>query len=118
MKIIGIVFCLLGLLHGGIKYFVIRDAARDLYNGGGAPVMDFVIVVPLWWALGTWLLLEHGHLYPFPFFGLVQYVVLATVFYGIMQREYRLGKPEISRQLAELKKRREAGAMGGQASRE
>jgi len=46
--ITGIIFCVFGLVHGVLKYFVIRSAARDIYNGGGVPVIDFVVAVPLW----------------------------------------------------------------------
>ena len=99
----------MGLLHGAFKYFVIRHAARDVYKGGGVPVMDFVIFVPLWLSVGTSALLKQGNLYPFPFFGLVFYLVLATVLFGVMVLEYKLGKPEVERKLAEIQKRSSAG---------
>ena len=105
---IGIMFLLMGLLHGIFKYFVIRDAARDVFNGGGVPVMDFVIFVPLWLSIGGGNLLKHWDAYPFPFFGLVVYVALAALLYGIMELEYTLGKPEVERQLAEIEKRKAA----------
>ena len=106
--IFGITFCVAGLIHGTFKYFVIRDAARDAFNSGGVPVMDFVIFVPLWLAVGASNLLKHGNLYPFPFFGLLFYIVLAIVLCGVMALEYRLGKPEKERQLLEIEKRRVA----------
>jgi hypothetical protein len=112
--ITGIIFCAIGLLHGIFKYFVIRDAARDVCNGGGVPVMDFVIFVPLWLAVGIGFLLEHYGAYPFPFFGLAAYVVMASLLYGLMKLEYRLGKPEVERQLREMERKKNAdpGANG------
>ena len=108
MLILGIILCAMGLLHGGIKYFVIRGAARDVYDGGGVPVLDFAVFVPLWFAVGTSVLLKHSGLYAFPFFALVLYFVLAAVLYGVVRLEYRLGRPEIERQLAEIQKRKAA----------
>jgi hypothetical protein len=115
--IIGIVFCVFGLLHGVFKYFLIRSAARDVYNGGGVPVMDFVVFVPLWLSVGASLLLKHGYHYPFPFFGLVAYLALASSLYALMQFEYRRGRPERERQLEIIKsrKRAEPGAGGDAA---
>jgi len=106
--IFGITFCAAGLIHGTYKYLVIREAARDAFNSGGVPVMDFVIFVPLWLTVGASNLLKHGNLYPFPFFGLLLYIVLAIVLCGVMALEYRLGKPEKERQLLEIEKRRVA----------
>jgi hypothetical protein len=106
--IIGLIFCAIGLIHGIFKYFVIRSAARDIYNGGGVPVMDFVVFVPLWLAVGSSLLLKHTRHHPFPFFGLVAYFILAIVFYALMALEYRLGKPEVERQLEMIKARNRA----------
>lgn len=102
MVTIGLVFCAVGLLHGVFKYFVIRSVARDVYNGGGVPVLDFVILVPLWLSFGGTFLLEAYALYPFPFFGFVAYFVLALILYGMMQLEYRLGRPELERRLREM----------------
>ena len=44
---VGILLISAGLLHGIFKFFVIRDAARDIFNGGGVPIIDFVVLVPL-----------------------------------------------------------------------
>ena len=106
--IIAILFLSMGLLHGVLKYVIIRDAARDVFNGGGVPVMDFVIFVPLWLSVGGSSLLKHVDAYPFPFFGLVAYFLLAALFYGIMELEYKLGRPEVERQLAEIERRKAA----------
>jgi hypothetical protein len=106
--IIGFIFCIIGLIHGIFKYFVIRSAARDIYNGGGVPVMDFVVFTPLWLSVGASLLLKHTQHYPFPFFGLMAYFVLAVVFYALMVLEYRLGKPEVEHQLELIKARNRA----------
>jgi hypothetical protein len=101
--IFGIVFCVIGFIHGVFKYFVIRSAARDVYNGGGVPVIDFVVFVPLWLSVGASLLLKRFGLYPFPLFGIVAYSVLAGVLYGLMQFEYRRGRPERDRQFRMIK---------------
>ena len=70
--------------------------------------MDFVIFVPLWLAIGASALLKHGGLYPFSFFGVLLYLVLAAGLCGVMALEYRLGRPEVERQLAEIQKRKSA----------
>ena len=80
--------------------------ARDLFNGGGVPVMDFVIFVPLWLSFGISVLLKYLGAYPFPFFGLAAYLVLAALLYGVMNLEYKLGKPEVERQLEQIEKRK------------
>ena len=51
---------------------------------------------------------KHGNLYPFAFFGLVVYLMLAAGLYGVMELEYKLGKPEVERQLAAIEKRHSA----------
>lgn len=116
--ILGIVFIVIGLLHGILKYLFIRDAARDVFGGGGAPVMDFVIFVPLWIAFGAGLLLKHLDAYPFPFFGLVLYFALAAVLYGVMELEYKLGEPEVKKQLEQIEKRAAMERQEGKAASE
>lgn len=78
------------------------------HNGDDVPIMDFAIFVPLWLSLGASCLLKHFHWYPCPFFSLGLYVVLGAASYGVIALEYRLGKPEVDRQLAEIKTRKEA----------
>jgi len=119
--ILGIFFCIIGLIHGAFKYFVIRSAARDVYNGGGVPVMDFVVFVPLWLSIGATLVLKRLQHYPFPLCGVVVYFILAIALYGLMQLEYHQGKPERLRHLETIKARGRAehGAPpnGGPAER-
>jgi hypothetical protein len=103
-KIIGIAFCAAALAHGCSKYFAIRKSARHVYNNGGVRVMDFVFLVPLWLAVGVSMLLKRWDLYPFPFFGVVLYFLVAVSLYSVMELEYKLGKPEVERQLAEIAK--------------
>jgi len=99
---VGTIFLILGLLAGLFKYMVVRNAARDIYNGGGAPVMDFVIFWPGMVALGLYHILDSGGHRPFSYFGFVAYVLLALACYGIMQNEYRMGKPLIEAQLKQI----------------
>ena len=116
MMTMGVILCAAGLLHGVIKYVVIRDAARDIYNGGGVPVLDFAIFVPLWLSVGGTFLLKHYGVYPFPFFGAVVYFVLAAILYGVIELEYRLGRPEVARQLRAIEEREGAEqSAGGEA---
>jgi len=107
----GIFVSALGLFYAVFKYSVIRYAARDIYNGGGVPIMDFVVIVPVFLAGGLSLLLKQANHYPFTDFGVLVYVGLAVVFYLIIKLEYHLGKSERIRQLNEIK----AKKMGGQA---
>ena len=104
----GIILCLIGLVHGVFKYFVIRDVARDVFRGGGVPIIDFVIWVPIWFSFGLSIVLVDIDLYPFPFFAVVIYVGLAAGLYGLMQLEFKLGKPEVERQLTEIRERSSA----------
>lgn len=107
-------FCSVGLLHGVFKYFVIRDAARDIDNGGGVPVLDFAIFVPLWLSFGGTLLLKHYGAYPFPLFGFLAYFVLAALLYGVIELEYRLGRPEVERKLRAIEERKGAEQPAGE----
>jgi hypothetical protein len=112
LMLLGCLCCIVGLLHGAFKYKVIRSVARDVFNGGGVPVMDFVIVAPFWLAAGATVLLKRFALYPFPFFGLVLYGVIAAASYGVMELEYRRGAPERQRQLERIQAHEAAKRTG------
>jgi hypothetical protein len=102
MLIVGIFFLIIGIVFGVIKYFFIRSAARDLFNGGGAPTLDFAIFIPMFLANGISLLLKHAKHYPFFGFGFLLYLVIAALFFGIMCLEDALGKPIRQQQLADI----------------
>ena len=104
--IIGFIFCTLGVLHGLFKYFVIRSAARDIFNGGGVPVLDFAVIVPIWLSIGISSFLRHYQVLPFPSFGFVLYLALAVLFYGVIKREYVIGQPARVAQLNLIKERK------------
>ena len=100
MFLAGIGLCVIGLVHGVFKYFVICSAARDVYDG--RPVMDFVVVVPLWFCVGGSLFVAWMGYHPSLLVAIEAYAVLAALFYVVMQSEYRKGRPERERQLERI----------------
>lgn len=98
---------LLGLVYAAWKYAVIRYAARDIYNGGGAPVLDFVVIPPVFLGFGvSTLFLEIGH-GQFPGFGALVFLATAVFLYYVMQREYKIGEPIIAKKAEELRNQKQ-----------
>lgn len=105
MMAAGIIVFVLGLLWAAIKSYVVWDCARDVYNGGGAPVLDFPVICPIPLAVGlSWMLRAQDWL-PFPGFGFAAYVGLAAIFGFVLWLFYRLGKPERRRRLLAIEQK-------------
>ncbi len=89
----GAIFCALGLIYAGLKYYVVRDVSRDPFEGG-VPVFDFVLFPPMPIAFGLGCMLQPVFMYRVRGLYLVSfalYVVLAMVFLGVLVREERIG---------------------------
>jgi hypothetical protein len=105
MMTTGIIVLSIGLLWAAFKGYVVWDITRDVFNGGGAPTLDFPIICPIPLAVGGSLVLSALGKYPFPGFGFVAYVCLAVVFGFLLWLFRRLGEPERQRRLQALKQR-------------
>ena len=100
---IGIIFIVVGLLWTAFKGYVVWDIAHDVYNGGGAPTLDFPIFCPMPLAYGaSFVLTALGNL-PFPGFGFVLYIGLAAVFGFLLWLFDRIGASERHRQSKMIK---------------
>src|SRR5262249_39400348 len=76
----GVGVLVVGLLWSALKGRVVWDVAHDVFNGGGAPTLDFPVVCPVPLAVGASLVASALDATPFPGFGLGVYVVLAAGF--------------------------------------
>lgn len=99
----GVGLLLMGIIGALIKGHAVWSAAHDIYNGGGAPTLDFTVIWPIPIAIGTAVLLTGANRYPFPGFGFVLYGALLITFGFLQWWFYRHGEPERQRQLAQLK---------------
>jgi len=104
MMAVGIIFIVVGLLWAAFKGYVVWDIAHDIYNGGGAPTLDFPIFCPIPLAIGSSIVLTALGSLPFRGFGFVLYVGLAIVFGFLLWLFGRLGEPERQRQSGAIKK--------------
>lgn len=101
--ILGIIFLALGLLMAAFKAYVAWDIAHDLFNGGGAPTLDFPIFYPIPIALGGSMVLSALGKLPFPGFGCAAYLCFAVFFSLLLWLFDRLGAPARQRQAQRLK---------------
>jgi len=99
MMTMGITFIVVGLLWTAFKGYVVWDIAHDIYNGGGAPTLDFPVFCPIPLALGSSFVLGALGCLPFRGFGFVLYLGLTIVFGFLLWLFGRLGEPERQRQL-------------------
>ncbi len=103
MMTLGMILLAFGVLWAVFKGYVVWDIAHDVYNGGGAPTLDFPVFCPIPLALGGSMVLSALDKHPFPGFGLVLYLCLA-LFLGFLHWWFdRLGEPERERQLRQIK---------------
>lgn len=105
----GLAFLVIGLIGAGIKGSVVWSAAHDIYNGGGAPTLDFAFFWPIPIAIGGSIALTGVNHYPFSGFGFVLYGLLIIAFGGLQWLFYKLGAPERQRQLSAILARKQAG---------
>ena len=105
---IGIIVFLIGVALAAFKGYVVWDIAHDVFNGGGAPTLDFPIICPIPLAIGASLVLRALDKYPLPGFGFIVYVGLALIFSFLLWLFYRLGAPEREQQLQRLKQKKPA----------
>ena len=105
MMTTGIIVLVIGLLWAAFKGYVVWDIAHDVYNGGGAPTLDFPVICPIPLAIGASLVLSALGKHPFPGFGFMAYICLAAVFGFLLWLFDRLGEPERQRQLQALKQK-------------
>ncbi len=98
----GVAILVVGLLWAAFKGWVVWDIAHDLFNGGGAPTLDFPVFCPLPLAVGGSLVLSALDALPFPGFGFALYLGLAVCFGVLLWWFSRVGEPERQRQLAAI----------------
>ena len=77
-------------MYAGFKYYLIRGIALHTPNYRGEPIWDFVAIPPIGLALGSTVLLKDYELYPFAYFGLVLYVMVAGIFYAILKTAHNV----------------------------
>jgi hypothetical protein len=104
----GFTFLTFGVLYSALKGWVVWDIAHDLFNGGGAPTLDFPVVCPIPLAAGASMVLSALGALPFPGFGFALYFGLAVAFGILLWLFDRVGAPERQRQLAALQQRHPA----------
>lgn len=118
---IGLAMLAVGLLWSAFKGRVVWDIAHDLYNGGGAPTLDFPVFCPLPLAAGAFAVASALAGRPMPWVGLAVYAGSTVVFGFLLWWFDRLGRPERQRQLAAISRRPRAAASdaesGGVADR-
>jgi len=105
MTAFGIILIVFGLLVAAFKGYVVWDIAHDIYNGGGAPTLDFPIFCPIPLALGASLVFKAHGGSPFLGFGFAIYAGLAVVFGFLLWLFGHLGRPERERQLQAIKEK-------------
>jgi hypothetical protein len=106
----GVALLVFGLLWSGFKGHVVWDIAHDLYNGGGAPTLDFPLFCPVPLAAGAFVAGSALARRPLPWVGLAVYVGAAILFGLLLWWFDRLGRPERERQLAAVLSRPRGGA--------
>jgi hypothetical protein len=94
---IGIGLVAVGILWSMFKGWVVWDAARDPYNGGGVPTIDFPLFCPVPITAGVSLIARAWSVSPFPGFVFAVYLGLAACFWLLLWHFYRLGEPERQR---------------------
>jgi hypothetical protein len=82
---------------------VVWDIAHDLFNGGGAPTLDFSVFCPLPLAVGASFVLSALDAHPFPGFGFAVYIGLAGCFGFLLWYFDRVGGPVRQRQLEAIR---------------
>jgi hypothetical protein len=105
----GVALLVLGVLWSAFKGWVVWDIAHDLFNGGGAPTLDFPVVCPIPLAGGAGLVAWALDATPFPGFGFAVYVGLAACFGFLLRYFYRVGEPERLRQLEAVRRQPPSG---------
>jgi hypothetical protein len=101
----GVALLAVGALWSAFKGWVVWDIAHDLFNGGGAPTLDFPVVCPIPLAAGASVVLSALCAHPFPGFGFALYIGLAAAFGALLWLFDRVGAPERERQLAAIRQR-------------
>ena len=101
----GVAILVVGIVWAAFKGWMVWDVAYDLFNGGGAPTLDFPLVCPIPIAVGGSLTLLALDWLPFPGFGLTLYAGLSACFAVLLWWFDRVGRPERHRQLSAIRRR-------------
>jgi hypothetical protein len=113
----GVALLAVGVAWAAFKGWVVWEVAHDLYNGGGAPTLDFPVFCPLPLAVGASVVASSLGVRPFPGFGFAVYCGLAAGFAVLLWWFHRVGEPERQRQLEVVMRRSSPVAPGGVADR-
>jgi hypothetical protein len=101
----GIALLAIGVAWAAFKGWVVWDIAHDLYNGGGAPTLDFPVFCPVPLAAGAFAVGSAVAGRPLPWVGVAVYVGSAALFGFLLWWFDRLGGPERQRQLEAITRR-------------
>jgi hypothetical protein len=102
----GIAMLAIGVAVAAFKGRVVWDIAHDLFNGGGAPTLDFPLFCPIPIAVGAGVTAWALGATPFPGFGFAVYGALAACFGFLLWYFDRVGRPERQRQLEAIQRQR------------
>lgn len=105
----GIALLAVGIAWTVFKGWVVWDIAHDLYNGGGAPTLDFPLFCPIPLAAGAVAVASALAGRPLLWIGLVVYVGSATLLGFMLWWFDRLGEPERQRQLEAVTRQGQEG---------
>jgi hypothetical protein len=84
---------ILAVLVTAHRLFTTWEYVHDVYNGGGVPPLDWIIVAPAFLAFSIRVLLTSMDAMPFHLFGLVLFFVLMLIATGVYRVLDWSGKP-------------------------
>jgi len=87
------------------KLYLYWQVSRDLYRGGGVPVLDLPIVYPIVIAVGVTQILRSMDSIPFSLFGFVVWLIILLPTLGLMVLFESLGEPLRSEQMRKFQER-------------
>ncbi len=102
---VGTLLTAIGTLGYVSKLYIYWQVSRDLYRGGGIPVLDLPIIYPILIAVGITQVLRSMDSIPFSLFGFVVWLTILLPTLGLMVLFESLGQPICMAQLREMQER-------------
>lgn len=112
---VGVTITTIAFVAFAFKTYVVWDASRDLYNGGGVPTLDYVIFFPPLLSFSVVTLLASLEIRPFPYFGIALWLLLVLISGFLHWLFVRLGAPHRDAQLEEIKRKASDSANDGES---